>query len=246
MERELKTKHFQLQWVNAEVLADDPRKVVRGQNDSEGMVIENVMDLLNSAQSDVLSISPYFVPGDVGLATSAMHQQRGVRVRILTNSLASTDAPAVHIGYASYRVALLHDGVDLYELRPYLDGTKHSVRTGFAAFGSSHASLHAKAIVIDRKTLFIGSMNLDPRSAFENTEIGLVLHSPELASEVASEFDELVNSDAYHVRLTEQSTLEWVLGQPPNERVFTVEPEAGFLRRLEMLLLAPLAPEDLL
>ena len=114
---------------------------------------------------------------------------RGVRVRVLTNSLLSTDVPAVHAGYRGYRVPLLEEGVELYEVKP-LPG-KPNPRGGVLKSPSSgQFSLHAKAFVFDRKRVFIGSANFDQRSMHLNTEIGLMIDSPELARQVATRFDD--------------------------------------------------------
>src|SRR6185503_13175538 len=102
------------------------------------------------------------------------------KVTILTNSLASNDEPVVHTGYARYRPALVRAGVDLYELSP--SRIHRATRLMFP--GMSLGRLHAKTAVIDRSIVFIGSMNLDPRSASKNTELGIIAESPEVAKEV--------------------------------------------------------------
>ena len=122
-------------------------------------------------------------------------QERGVHLRVLTNSLAATDAPIVHVGYAKYRSALLDGGVELYELRPTL-GDRPKM---FGTFRSAQASLHVKSVIVDRSTLFVGSMNVDPRSVGLNTETGLIIHSPVLSQAVARLFDAAIRSSAYHV-----------------------------------------------
>ena len=123
--------------------------------------------------------------------------ERGVHIRILTNSLASTDSPLVHNGYARYRVALLKLGVELREVRPKL-GQK---RPRFHPFRGSNASLHAKAVVIDQRTVFIGSLNMDGRSARINSELGLVIRSPEIARQVTSLLDDISADGSYRLAL---------------------------------------------
>src|SRR5690606_12282152 len=107
-------------------------------------------------------------------------RERGVSVKVLTNSLAATDAPIVHIGYARYRPELLKLGVELHEMRNQL-GPR---RSNLVGFGNSEASLHAKAVVVDRSTVLVGSMNMDPRSARLNSEIALILPSTALAAQL--------------------------------------------------------------
>ena len=159
-----------------------PRSRATPRPTEEVTIANNISALMRSAQHEVIVISPYFVPGEEGVELMRELTERGVHIRILTNSLASTDAPLVHIGYSRYRVALLKMGVELSEVRPKL-GQK---RPRFHPFSSSNASLHAKALVIDQKTVFIGSLNMDARSARFNSELGLVMRSPEIARQVTS------------------------------------------------------------
>ena len=121
---------------------------------------------------------PYFVlPAGAQATVQALHE-RNVRVRVLTNSLASNDVLPAHSGYAKTRKQLLESGMELYELRPDTD----AFRPGWSLLSKgSRAALHNKAMVFDREAVFIGSFNLDPRSAWINTEAGLYIESPELA-----------------------------------------------------------------
>ena len=168
-------------------------------------------------------------------------QERGVRLRVLTNSLAATDSPIVHVGYAKYRGALIDDGVELYELRPTLGDRPKVIGT----FRSAQASLHVKSIIIDRSTLFVGSMNIDPRSIGLNTETGLIIRSPVLAQAVAKLFDDSVDASAYHVTKVD-GRLRWTTHQDGKEVVVDHEPDVGLGRRTWIQLLAPFTPEELL
>ena len=154
-------------------------------------------------------VSPYLVPGEKSVAVLCGLVGRGVRVRMLTNSLASTDVPPVHAGYALYRPQLLACGVALHELRPRRSGDK-ARRIGL----SSGTSLHSKAIVVDGETLFIGSMNLDPRSRHLNTEVALKIESASLGRELSGLFDEATTLEqAFRVELGEpgnaSAALHW-------------------------------------
>jgi len=124
------------------------------------MMWDQVAALLRSGQTEVILISPYFIPGATGMALVREHRTRGVSVRVLTNSLASMDAPLAHVGYARYRLAMLEQGVELNELRSLVDDPRP--RQSAVSSGSSRASLHTKLINIDRRVLFLGSMNLEP------------------------------------------------------------------------------------
>jgi len=170
-------------------------------------------------------------------------RDRGIKVTVMTNSLGSTDEPAVHLGYSRYRVDLLKMGVDLYELSSSL--VKDNKR--MFLFGSSLGRLHAKLVVIDRKRLFIGSMNLDPRSATTNTELGAVIDSPQLARELLRVIDIDRLQSAYRVRLRpDGSGLEWYSSDGEREMVLTSEPDASAWLRFKQLLLSPFVPEELL
>ena len=153
-----------LVWAPTEFHVDSPSKIEHPSDDYKSPPMERLIDLLKDAQSEFLILSPYFVPHDVGVKALGDLTKRHVRVAVLTNSLAATDAVAVQAGYAPYRIPLLQNGVELYEFKPIQAEGEGSPRAGL--FGSqSRASLHAKAYVIDRSILVIGSMNLDPRSA---------------------------------------------------------------------------------
>ncbi len=160
---------------------------------------------------------------------------------ILTNSLAATDEPLVHTGYARYRVGLLKSGVDLYELSPIR--IQLNRRLGF--LGGSLGRLHAKTVVIDRSMVFIGSMNLDPRSASKNTELGIIAESPQLAKEVLRVIHLSKLQSSYRVRFgPDGETLNWLGMDDDAEVVLVTEPDTTFFMRLQNVLLAPFVPED--
>lgn len=228
-------------WAKARFVADSPRKIDRPDDNQVGSAMRELVDEMKSAQHSVLVFSPYFVPHDAGVKTLAALTARGVRVAILTNSLAATDAVAVQAGYSPYRVPLLESGVELYEFKP-VQGKPQPGLIG----SRSRASLHAKAYVIDRHTLVIGSLNLDPRSAHLNTELALVIDSPALAEQTARLFDAATSPDnSYRVTLatpaeiaqlrnsaTPQSRLVWSGDDNGKLHTYNVDPQAGFYRNL--------------
>ena len=200
------------------------------------------------ARQEVLLVSPYFVPGARGVEELTALVQRGVRVRVLTNSLASADRlPLVHAGYARYRDALARAGVELHEMRPDdvdAEGWRRPGRT-------SGAHLHAKAIVIDREQALVGSMNLDPRSRVSNTEIGLWVDSPVLAQALARRFDEAVApTRAWRVRWVEDTPgvphLAWEAEDNGDGHRVLHEPQAALWRRALSRLFSLIVPEALL
>ncbi len=240
---ELDTNDLQLTWVSATVLADRPGKIAsEAVPDQEVTIANDIKVLMRSAQQEVIVISPYFVPGPDGVALMRELVERGVHIRILTNSLASTDSPLVHNGYSHYRIALLKLGVELSEVRPRL-GQK---RPRFHPFRSSNASLHAKALVIDQKTVFIGSMNMDARSARTNSELGLVMRSPEIARQVTSLLDDISADGSYRLDLDTSGHIVWSSGEPGAEKLWHIDPETTRWQRLLLKMWAPFAPEELL
>ena len=233
-------------WGEAYAFADHPDKPFEDQSDGELLetsVTYNVFEAIKGAEKEVVASSPYFVPGTRGMAFLQSLRDRGVKVTVMTNSLGSTDEPAVHLGYSRYRVDLLKMGVDLYELSSSL--VKDNKR--MFLFGASLGRLHAKLVVIDRKRLFIGSMNLDPRSATLNTELGAVIDSPQLARELLRVIDIDRLQSAYRVRLSpDGSGVEWYSNDGEHEMVLTSEPDASAWLRFKQLLLSPFVPEQLL
>ncbi|HXZ10642.1 MAG TPA: phospholipase D family protein, partial [Paraburkholderia sp.] len=218
-----------LTWARAEFEVDSPDKITQPSPDYRSPPMQRLIALANGAQKEILIISPYFVPHDAGVKGLGAIAQRGVHIAVLTNSLAATDAVAVQAGYSPYRVPLLQNGVDLYEFRPQPEEGR--ARVNFVG-STSRASLHAKAYVIDRNTLVIGSMNLDPRSANLNTEQTLVIFSPPLASAVADLFDHaMLPTVSYRVTLATPAQLAWLrsISAPPSQLIWTAD-ENGQLR----------------
>jgi putative cardiolipin synthase len=148
----------------------------------------------------------------------------------------------VHTGYSRYRRQLLESGVDLYEISP--ERTRRTKRLGM--FGSSFGRLHAKTAVVDAHTVFIGSMNLDPRSDTQNTELGIFIESPQLAKELLRIINISKLQSAYRLRLDSHGNLEWLSMDNDNEMVLTDEPETSFWLRLHNMLVSPFVPEQLL
>ncbi len=242
--QEIDAGRMGLTWATARVVADDPSKVV-GVTDATlpDTASEMLSSLIGMAKSEVTILTPYFVPGKTGMAVLRALRNKGVRVSVLTNSLAATDTPIVHIGYAAYRLEMLRIGVDLYELSP----TRGSKKGMLGLFGSSRAKLHAKSVVVDGQQLFVGSINLDPRSARTNTEQGLIIRSPELASEVIDLLAHDKGESSYHLRLTpDRNDIEWVSRENGVETVIDHDPDAGLLLRFGLKILGPFAPEELL
>jgi putative cardiolipin synthase len=191
-----------------------------------------------AARLEVVTYSPYYVPGRIGIESIRQNRRNGIRMVVLTNSLASTDEPVVHAGYLAYRRELIELGVEVWELSPSL--ARLEQRLG--RFGTSAAALHMKAIVFDRGAVFIGSMNLDGRSEQYNTEVGVMIRSPALADELLALVD--FQSSAYRVELGPGQRLRWVNRRQGVETLHDDEPEADLQRKLGAGLLGLFVPQD--
>jgi len=229
-----------LLWARAHAVADLPAKIeARGDEVAATLLTTRMGPLLPDARSELLIVSPYFVPRASGVERLTALAVRGVRVRILTNSLAATDVAAVHAGYAPCRRALLAGGVELFELRPSSGALIERHHRGL--FGSSQASLHAKTFTIDRRTVFVGSLNLDPRSVVLNTEQGLVVDSPELAADLARDFETLAGPElSYRLAIMTADHLPRLVWHGADDgRAFErrADPETSAWKRLSVCLL---------
>jgi putative cardiolipin synthase len=234
-----------LQWGKARAFADPPEKLLAMSPKVayEMSVTNNVMMQVWQAKSDLVLTSPYMIPGAMGVASMQKLEAEHVKVTVITNSLAATDEPLVHNGYARYRPAMLEAGVDLYELSP----TKTQTTKRLGMFGTSLGRLHAKTAVIDKRTIFIGSMNLDPRSASTNTEFGMFVDSPALAKELLRVINISKLESAYRVRFAPKSTdLQWVTVDDDKVKILTVEPESSMWLRLHNMLLGWFVSDQLL
>ncbi|MEO8187949.1 MAG: phospholipase D family protein, partial [Burkholderiaceae bacterium] len=198
-------------WATAHAVVDPVSKFDADKSpEVESYVLTEVAEQLRATRQSLLMVSPYLVPGQSGTDLLKSLVERGVKVRVLTNSLSATDVPLVHAGYAKYRPALLRYGVTLYELKPTA-APDIGVSRGSTSLGSgSEASLHAKAFVIDQRTVLIGSMNFDPRSAWYNSELGILVESAELAAQVVQAFDRVTSSDRVWKLALDESGLAWV------------------------------------
>jgi putative cardiolipin synthase len=233
-----------------EVFHDSPSKVDPGADTGSTMPVlaARIQPLLTAARSELLLVSPYLIPSEEGLRALAALVRRGVRVRVLTNSLASAEMlPMGHAGYSRHRAALAQAGVELHELRPASDATPRWRNPARWSGGT----LHTKAFVIDRRHVVVGSMNLDPRSRDTNTEIALLLDSLTLGHTLGQLFDEAAHpARSWRVRWTEPADgvphLRWHAEDRGVSVQIDHEPQAGLWRRALSRLLRAIAPEELL
>src|SRR4029453_10602903 len=176
-----------VQWVSKYMfVSDDPLKVtMTEQNESaqRSQVGAALLPWVKSAQTDITILSPSFVPGGGATDVLVTAAGSGKQVRVLTNSLVASDVAAVHGGYSRHRKPLLAGGVKLYELKPQAGSKADS-----SLLGSSGASLHTKALAVDKRSLFVGSYNLDPRSTWLNCEQGVLVENTVLAQQFEEAF----------------------------------------------------------
>ena len=237
-----------LVWAQAQLIYDSPNK----KEVKEGMVGKlmhrPVAAAVAAVQTELLMTTPYLIPGDEGMALFNDLRKRNVRVRILTNSLESSNVLAAHSGYIRYRPLLLESGTEVHEVRSLLGNARGSGQTAsISRFGNY--SLHAKLFVFDRKRLFVGSMNFDQRSMHLNTEIGLIIDSPELAQQAATRFEAMVSPpNSYEVVLRAGdgtgSTLGWRTEEGGKAVEYDSEPARSDGQRFRLKLLSFLPLDD--
>ncbi len=220
MYQDLKQGKLNLYWGDGQVWFDLPDKVTT--HDSQ--LVGNLTELLKSVEHSFVLISPYFIPTEAGTKALTNAAKRGVDITIVTNSLASNDVFAVHGWYAKYREDLLESGIKLWEVK-----SSAKLKSKWSLTGSSRASLHAKAMTIDDKTLFVGSMNWDPRSAALNTEMAVVIEQPEYVQTFLAKLPSQLKDNAYRLTLRDGGIV-WTNTKTGEE--YDSEPEAGVFRRL--------------
>ncbi|HAK61168.1 MAG TPA: phospholipase [Nitrospiraceae bacterium] len=231
--KRLRENRVRFHWGDAHVIYDQPEKLLHDFEETKYHLAPLLAPYFQGVQKELIIFSPYFVPGKEGTAFLRQLSKRGVRVRILTNSLASNDVGIVHAGYAKYRKDLLRAGVELYEMNKQLTRKDRKEKKG--KHGSSKASLHAKSFVFDRKQVFIGSLNLDPRALLHNTEIGIVISSAEIGRGMGDWFDQNIGKMAFRLELkkSEKGSEKMLWHGLDNgvQSTFDVDPHTGFWRR---------------
>ncbi|MEB0863588.1 phospholipase D family protein [Citrobacter youngae] len=230
-------------WAKTRLLSDDPAKG-EGKAPRHSLLPQRLFDVMGSPTERIDIISAYFVPTRAGVAQLLRLVRKGVKIAILTNSLAANDVAIVHAGYARWRKKLLRYGVELYELKPTRD--RGTVVHDRGLTGNSGSSLHAKTFSIDGRKVFIGSLNFDPRSTLLNTEMGFVIESEVLASLIHKRFMQSQRDVAWQLRLDRWGRINWVDCPGGSERVVKKEPATGFWKRVLVRLASVLPIEWLL
>ena len=223
---------------DARMIVDDPQKLLEEVSQEQKIVATEIGKALLAAEKEVLLFTPYFIPGKRGMEVIEQIRSNGVRVVLLTNSLATNNHTSVHSAYASYRKRVLKAGVELWEARANAadimleDGTTESQKL----------TLHTKGIIIDRRYVFVGSLNLDPRSIDINTEMGVMIDSEPLAKLAVENSLDAVPGMAYHLKLDEKGRIRWHATIDGQEVVETKEPNTSAWMRFKAWFLK-IAPE---
>lgn len=244
--QQLKTKSVQWIFAHGDVVGDAPEKTVHaGDAEWTHTLVAAVREPFFSAKKELVVSSPYFVPGKTGTGRICDLAASGVDVRFLTNSLAANDVPIAHAGYSKYRQQLVKGGVEIFELRRRGANAPEDEENK-PAYGSNNASLHAKSFVIDRRQVFIGSLNLDPRSVVLNTEVGVLIDSPVLAESVANSISSLMTPEwSYRLAVSPKGKLIWIgVNAAGSQMYFTDDPDTSFWKRCKIVIMRMLPIES--
>jgi len=219
-------------WSTANVVFDPPAKFNQAPSEQNGMLRHQLRPIVERTEKEMILISPYFVPEDAGMAFFKDLQKKKVRAVVLTNSLASSDVATVFSGYKGFRKDLLNAGVGLYELKPTASATLTKTKKHMGS-SSSQSGLHGKVFIFDRQKIFVGSMNLDPRSLELNSEMGVVVHSPQLANYVAESLLKNLPDSSYKLSLTDKGDLRWEAYEKGQKFEFSKDPETSWWMRFK-------------
>jgi putative cardiolipin synthase len=226
-------------FADARVIVDDPQKLLEAISDEQKIVATELKKVLLDARKEVIVFTPYFIPGKEGIATVNEIAGNGVKIILVTNSLATNNHTSVHSAYASYRKRLLDADVELWEARA--DAAKVVKQDGTTEL--DHLTLHTKGLIIDRRYIFVGSLNLDPRSIDINTEMGILIDSPDLATKLAKSSVDEIPGMAYRVEYDDKGRIQWRAMIDGREVVETHEPQTSAWMRFKAWFLK-IAPEN--
>lgn len=229
-------------WGEGRVVYDTPEKFRQPATEQDDNLHVQLRPYLEKSSKEIFMVSPYFVPLDGGVKYLTGKVSNGLRIIVLTNSLASSDVSGVFGGYKGYRKALIRGGVELYELRPKLQGDKKKIKKTWGSSGS-HAGLHGKTMLFDDRMIFVGSMNLDPRSAYLNSEMGVVVDSAEMAKDFAHKLKDDLPEVAYHLTLDDKNNLVWTTHNSGHKKTFTSDPDTSWWQRVKVSIMSVFIPE---
>lgn len=230
-----------MEWGEVSFFSDDPAKAL-GEAEDQDLLITRIIEIAQPKKTFDL-VSAYFIPGEAGTEILTGFAADGVRTRVLTNALASTDVVPVHGAYMRYRGDLVAAGVETLELRPAAERVREHGLSHLIV--GSASSLHAKTFAIDGEQIFVGSFNFDPRSARLNTEMGLLMPSRAMAQGLARMLED--KEQFYRVSETAEGRVIWIeTRKDGSEEVLKKEPEATLMQRAFARLVSWLPVEGML
>ena len=222
IDEDLLNKRVPFRWTDMQFLSDDVGKLSKTVS-SETNLVHQLRTLLGSPTKQLTIISSYFVPTKDGVNTLVKLAESGIDIKILTNSFDATDVTAVHSGYIQWRPVLLKAGVRIYELKSTASEEKRENKL-WKARSQSSTSLHAKTFAVDDYQVFIGSYNVDPRSANINTEMGVIINDDQLAKQLHGALSDDLLNQAYEVKLLDNGKLQWHTMEDDKKVVYDSEP----------------------
>ncbi|MGB5259939.1 MAG: phospholipase D family protein [Gammaproteobacteria bacterium] len=220
-------------WAPAEFVYNPP--VITGGDEANGTVIaDRLISLLNASENEILVESAYFIISDELLQRVNPLLEKDIRISALTNSLVTTDVWTIHAGYTRNRKEMIRRGIGLYEFRPDAASCRRLVENQQLDCADTVFSLHAKSVVFDRKVVYVGSFNLNPRSRYLNTETAMIVHSPSMAERIARDIEENMQPEnSWRVLLNDSGQLEWHARTEGQDSVVTHEPDTGLWLRIK-------------
>ena len=222
IDTDLINKQVPFRWTDMQFLSDDVGKLTKTVP-ADTNLVHQMRTLLGSPSKKLTIISSYFVPTKDGVNTLVALAESGIEIKILTNSFDATDVTAVHSGYSQWRPNLLRAGVKIYELKSTASEEKRENKL-WKARSQSSTSLHAKAFAVDDYQVFIGSYNVDPRSANINTEMGVIINDDKLATQLHEALSDDLLNQAYEVKLLENDNLQWHTMENNKKVIYDSEP----------------------
>ena len=231
----------EVQWRGYEFVYDSPDKGLKHRPENlDPLITPRLLEIARTTEEELIILTPYFVPRKEAMALFRELRGRDVTVRVITNSLASTNQVLVHSGYAPARKRLLGMGVELYEINPTAEDLARA-RDGVTA---GAGTLHGKLFIYDRKKVFVGTFNVDPRSAYINTEMGVLIHDAARATDWTTEILDALPAQTYRVSMNDKAALRWTTEVDGEVVVYKREPETGFWKRFRVNLLRLLPIKD--
>lgn len=236
IDTDLINKRVPFRWTDMQFLSDDVGKLTKTVP-TDSNLVHQLRTLLGSPSEKLTIISSYFVPTKDGVDTLVQLAKSGIDIKILTNSFNATDVTAVHSGYSKWRPLLLGAGVKIYELKSTASEEKRENKL-WKARSQSSTSLHAKTFAVDDHQVFIGSYNVDPRSANINTEMGVIINDDELARQLHAALSDDLLSQAYEVKLIDNHQLQWHTLEDGEKVVYDSEPKVDFTDHLWLTIMS--------